>query len=81
MPGNSIGSAEVTGATAAGGGPSSAAGSVIAPNATVVGVASPSTQSGSNKSVVSLEVPSVLAPLVASASAAGEAALVLVGPS
>jgi SAF domain len=55
-------------------------GGILAPNATVTGVAAPSSSSP-DTIVVSVLVPSTLAPLVASASAAGQAALVLVGPS
>jgi hypothetical protein len=55
-------------------------GGILAPNATVTGVAAPSSSSP-DTIVVSVLVPSALAPLVASASAAGQTALVLVGPS
>jgi SAF domain len=55
-------------------------GGVLASNATVTGVAAPS-PSSPDTIVVSVLVPSSVAPLVASASAAGQAALVLVGPS
>jgi hypothetical protein len=55
-------------------------GGILAPNATVTGVAAPSSASP-DTIVVSVLVPSTLAPLVANASAAGQTALVLVGPS
>jgi hypothetical protein len=55
-------------------------GGVLAPNATVTGVAGP-TDSSPDTIVISVLIPSAMAPLVASASAAGQAALVLVGPS
>jgi hypothetical protein len=55
-------------------------GGVLAPRATVIGVANPRSSS-SDPIVVSVLVPSNLAPLVASASAAGQVALALVGPS
>jgi hypothetical protein len=53
---------------------------VLAPNATVTGVATP-TSSNPDTIVVSVLIPSSLAPLVANASAAGQIALVLVGAS
>jgi hypothetical protein len=53
-------------------------GGVLAPNATVTGVAAP-TESSADTTVVSVLIPSSMAPLVASASASGQAALVLVG--
>ncbi len=55
-------------------------GGVLARNATVTGVASP-TSSSPDTIVVSVLIPASLAPLVASASAGGQAALALVGPS
>jgi len=55
-------------------------GGILASDATVTGVAVPSA-SGADPTVVSVLIPSALAPLVASASAAGQAALVLVGSS
>ena len=55
-------------------------GGILAPDATVTGVAAPSASSP-DTIVVSVLVPSTLAPLVANASAAGQTALVLVGPS
>jgi hypothetical protein len=55
-------------------------GGVLARNATVTGVATPTT-SNSDTIVVSVLIPESLAPLVASASAGAQAALVLVGPS
>jgi hypothetical protein len=53
-------------------------GAVLAPNASVIAV-SASTDANANTTVVSVLIPSTLAPLVASASAAGQVALVLVG--
>ncbi len=53
-------------------------GGVLASNATVTGVAF-STSSSPDTVVVSVLIPSAMAPLVASASAAGQAALVQVG--
>ncbi len=53
-------------------------GGVLASNATVTGVAF-SASSSPDTVVVSVLIPSAMAPLVASASAAGQAALVLVG--
>jgi len=53
-------------------------GGVLASDATVTGLSVPSASSA-DPTVVSVEIPSALAPLVASASAAGQAALVLVG--
>jgi hypothetical protein len=55
-------------------------GGVLAPNATVVGVADPNASSP-DTIVISVVIPTSMAPLVASASAAGQAALVLVGAS
>jgi SAF domain len=55
-------------------------GAVLAPGATVTGVEAPNSSSP-DTTVVSVLIPSTLAPLVASASAAGQAALALVGPS
>jgi SAF domain len=55
-------------------------GAVLAQGATVAGVALPQSSSP-DTIVVSVLIPSSLAPLVASASAAGQAALVLVGSS
>jgi len=54
-------------------------GGVLASNVTVTGVAIPS--SSPDTIVVSVLIPSSLAPIVANASAAGQAALVLVGPN
>ncbi len=56
-------------------------GSVLVPSARVVAFAAPAAASGSSRLVLSLQVPAVLAPMVATASAAGQVALVLVGPS
>jgi len=56
-------------------------GTILAPDVHVSEVALPSAASGSDTVVVSLVVPRVLAPIVASASAAGQAALVVVAPS
>ena len=56
-------------------------GSVLVPSARVVAFAAPAAASGSSRLVVSLQVPAVLAPMVATASAAGQVALVLVGPA
>jgi hypothetical protein len=53
-------------------------GGVLASNATVTDVAGPSSSSP-DTIVVSVEIPTEMAPLVASASSAGQAALVLVG--
>jgi hypothetical protein len=61
-------------------GPELEIGGVLAPDATVTGVAPPASSSP-DTTVVSVVIPSSMAPLVASASAAGQAALVLVGPS
>jgi len=55
-------------------------GGVLASNATVTGVNGP-TSSSPDTIVISVLIPTEMAPLVASASAAGQAALVLVGPS
>ena len=55
-------------------------GGVLARNATVTGVATPAS-SDPDTVVVSVLIPTSLAPLVASASAGGQAALALVGPS
>jgi len=55
-------------------------GGVLAPNATVTGVAAPAASSP-DTIVISVLVPTAMAPLVATASAAGQAALVLVGSS
>lgn len=55
-------------------------GGVLATGVKVTAVANP-TASNSDTVVVSVSVASELAPIVASASAAGQAALVLVGPS
>jgi hypothetical protein len=69
---NATGSAATTGQLEIGG--------VLASNATVTGVAVP-TMSSPDTIVVSVLIPTSVAPLVASASAAGQAALVLVGSS
>jgi len=55
-------------------------GGVLASNATVTGVAGPASSSP-DTIVISVLIPTTMAPLVASASAAGQAALVLVGSS
>jgi Flp pilus assembly protein CpaB len=55
-------------------------GTLLLANAVVSDVAAPPTSSGSDVSVVSLIVPSEQAGAVASASAAGQAALVVVSP-
>jgi hypothetical protein len=55
-------------------------GGVLAPNAIVTGVAT-SGESSADTVVVSVLIPASLAPLVASASAAGQTALALVAPS
>lgn len=62
------------------GGAQSSAPNVIA-TATVVGVDTSPDGSGSGDSVVSVDVPLAEAPLVADSSAAGQAALILVGGS
>jgi len=54
-------------------------GGVLAANAMVTGVATPS--SSPDTVVVSVLIPAALAPLVASASAAGQVALDIVGPN
>ncbi len=56
-------------------------GSVLVPAARVVAFSAPAAASGSSRLVLSLQVPAVLAPMVATASAAGQVALVLVGPA
>ena len=53
-------------------------GTILAPGAQVSEVSLPSPSSGSDVVVVSLIVPRALAPIIASASAAGQAALVVV---
>ncbi len=73
-------------ATPAAGGSGTTPGSSGVPTALtgsvrVVGVQQPPAGSGSNVVVVSLDVPSVLAPAVVAASAAGQAALVVVAPA
>lgn len=55
-------------------------GTILAPQVRVADVAMPSVSSGSSDVVVSLIVPRAFAPVVASASAAGQAALVEVQP-
>jgi hypothetical protein len=59
-------------------GPVSGPGTVLAPGVLVTDVATPSASSGSDTFVVSVIVARALAPIVASASAAGQAALVVV---
>ena len=59
---------------------SSAAPTVLTGAVRVVGVQQPPAGSGSDAVVVSLDVPAVLAPAVVAASAAGQAALVVVAP-
>jgi len=75
--------ASTSGAPADDGG-SSVTGTVIAPQATVREVTSPASgdagSAGDGTTVVSVVVPAGLAPAVASASAAGQAALVIVDP-
>ncbi len=76
--------ANATGDLGAGGAPTAGtqpngAGSVLVPDATVL-EAVPSPASGSDAVDVSLLTASTLAPLVASASAAGQVALVVVAP-
>lgn len=61
-------------------GESISSGTVIVPGATVVEVAPSPDSSDSGTTVVSLLIRSSLAPLVASASVAGQAALVIVTP-
>jgi SAF domain len=56
-------------------------GTILAPDVRVTDVATPSANSGSDALVVSLLVPRSISPSVASASAAGQAALVVVAPS
>lgn len=58
----------------------SGAGTILAPDVLVTEVNSSSLASGSDTVIVSLEIPRTLAPIIASASAAGEAALVVVAP-
>lgn len=53
-------------------------GTILAPGALVTDVAPPSASAGSDNVVVSLEVSRALAPVIASSSAAGQAALVVV---
>lgn len=79
-PGASADASPGTSAGSAGASPGGA-GSVLVPAARVVAFSAPSAASGSSRLVVSLQVPAVLAPMVAAASAAGQVALVLVGPS
>ncbi len=55
-------------------------GTILAPEVSVTDVAVSPASSGSDTVVVSLEVPRTLAPVIASASAAGQAALVVVTP-
>ncbi len=68
-----------TGAVTASGEPMTA-GTVLVSDATVLEAAASPASSGSNDVDVSLLTPSTLAPVVASASAAGEIALVVVAP-
>jgi len=79
-PDSSIGSTNSSsvGATSAGSG--AVSGSLLASSATVTDVTVPSSSSTSEMTIVSLMLPSTLAPLVANASAAGQVALVLVAP-
>lgn len=77
LAGGAVGTAATSGSLASG---PLEVGGVLATDATVTGVAAPSSSSP-DTIVVSVLVQSSLAPLVASASAAGQAALVLVGPS
>jgi SAF domain len=53
-------------------------GTILAPDVLVSDVAVPSASSGSDTVVVSLVVPRALAPIIASASVAGQAALVVI---
>ena len=55
-------------------------GIVLVPDATVVAVAAGPASSSSNTTVVSLLAPLAVAPILAGASAAGQAALVVVAP-
>lgn len=59
-------------------GPVSGPGTILAPDVLVTAVAPPVTSSGNDTFVVSLMVPRAFAPIVASASAAGQAALAIV---
>lgn len=60
--------------------PNTTAGSVLAPDSQVLDVEPVPSSSGSDGVVVSLLVPSTLAPLVSAASAAQQAAIILVAP-
>ena len=74
--GSTSGGSVTTPAAASGASP----GSVLVSSATVTGVVSPTASSTSGMTIVSLLVPSTLAPVVANASAAGQIALVVVAP-
>ena len=69
-----------TGATPTATAPADSAGTVLVPGATVLEAMSSPTSSGSGDIDVSLLTASTLAPVVASASAAGQVALVVVAP-
>lgn len=56
-------------------------GSILVPDAQVAAVSLPPTSSGSDALLVSLRVPATFAPAVATASAAGQVALVEIGSS
>ncbi len=82
IPGASTSSIGPTGTTPVGGvgtGPEAPEpGTVLAAGVTVTDVAVSSPSAGTDTTVISLLVPSTLAPLIASASAAGQVALVVV---
>lgn len=59
-------------------GPASGPGTILAPDVLVTAIAQPATTAGTDTVVVSLMVPRVFAPLVASASAAGQAAIAII---
>jgi hypothetical protein len=61
-------------------GPVSGPGTILAPDSLVTDVSEPSQSSGSETLIVSLLIPRAFAPIVANASAAGQAAVVIVAP-
>ncbi len=59
-------------------GPVNGPGTILAPNVLVTAVAEPSGSAGNNTIVISLMVPRSFAPIIASASAAGQAAIAII---
>jgi hypothetical protein len=79
-PDSSDTAAPVTYGGQASSGPVSGPGTILAPDSLVTDVNEPSQSSGSETLIVSLLIPRAFAPIVANASAASQAAVVIVAP-